>query len=244
MRFDVVRKLRFFCFCFCTSLTLSLGGNLGRFTWLRLSSCKNSATHSYQRVQHFRVIVWHYVIVRATPQDSVCSVMLLCGVTLLWGQRHKIACVSLLYCYGIGASVWEFFLPARSCWCMRLHTGGCTDTTHWKLTGRKIPCYIRDLNLRHYCAWLFSRMFYQLSYQYHCSMFACHTRSEGLKKKNRSLQNHCTLRLSLVSLSVWVIVSEYWYHLNVSCLKVKVIYYIYILLIYYIWLGVTYFDGL
>ena len=33
-----------------------------------------------------------------------------------------------------------------------------------KLTGRKIPCRIRDSNPRQYCAWLFSRTLYQLNY--------------------------------------------------------------------------------
>ena len=34
---------------------LSLAGNSGRLTWVRHSSRKNSATHSCQCVQYFRV---------------------------------------------------------------------------------------------------------------------------------------------------------------------------------------------
>ena len=42
--------------------------------------------------------------------------------------------------------------------------GGCTDIVRepWKLTGRKIPCRIRDLNPHQFCAWFVSRTLYEL----------------------------------------------------------------------------------
>ena len=46
--------------------------------------------------------------------------------------------------------------------------GGCTDTVRDSalevVSGRKIPCLTGDSNPRQYCAWLFSRKLYQLSY--------------------------------------------------------------------------------
>ena len=57
-----------FCFCFLTNhsnkfclfvclfvTSLSIAGNSGRLAWVRPSSRKSSATHSYQCVQYFRV---------------------------------------------------------------------------------------------------------------------------------------------------------------------------------------------
>ena len=40
----------FVCFVFLSITSLSFAGNLGRLTWVRHSSRKSSATHSYQRV--------------------------------------------------------------------------------------------------------------------------------------------------------------------------------------------------
>ena len=48
--------------------------------------------------------------------------------------------------------------------------GRCTDTVRLRQStlevdsGRKIPCRTGDSNPRQYCAWLFSRTLYQLSY--------------------------------------------------------------------------------
>ena len=39
----------------CFSISLFLAGNAGRLTWVRRSSRKSSATHSYQCVYHLRV---------------------------------------------------------------------------------------------------------------------------------------------------------------------------------------------
>ena len=45
---------------------------------------------------------------------------------------------------------------------------GCTDTVREPAlevdSGRKIPCRTGDSNPRQYCAWLFSRTLYQMSY--------------------------------------------------------------------------------
>ena len=51
--------------------------------------------------------------------------------------------------------------------CMRSHEG-CKDTVRQSALevdcGRKIPCRTGDFNPYQYCAWLFNRTFYQLSY--------------------------------------------------------------------------------
>ena len=43
------------CVCVCFSTSLSVARNLGRLTWIRHSSRKSSATHSYRCVQYFRL---------------------------------------------------------------------------------------------------------------------------------------------------------------------------------------------
>ena len=50
VRRDLGKAKRFFFFFFLSAL-LSLAGNSGHLTRVRHSSCRNSATHSYQCVQ-------------------------------------------------------------------------------------------------------------------------------------------------------------------------------------------------
>ena len=65
----------------------------------------------------------------------------------------------------VTASVWIFFnvrTDIDTCDC----TWGCKDESAQKVDcGRKIPCLTGDSNLGQYCAWLFSRTLYQLSYR-------------------------------------------------------------------------------
>ena len=70
----------------------------------------------------------------------------------------------------MAASVWRFLNCAQ----MLLHAiahGGCTDTVRESAleadSGRKIPCRTVDSNPRQYCAWLFSRTLYPLSFPRH-----------------------------------------------------------------------------
>ena len=110
------------------SSSLSLAGNSGHLTWVRHSSRKSSATHSYQCVQYFPVSKQWY-----------------------------------------GCQCWGFLTCTR----MSMHAtahGGCRDTVRESAlkadSGRKIPCRTGDSNSnpRQYCARLFSRTLYQLSY--------------------------------------------------------------------------------
>ena len=62
--------------------------------------------------------------------------------------------------------IWDFQRALR-CWSTWLHTQAVWTPYESALetdSGRKMPCRTRDLNPHQYCAWLFSRMLYQLSY--------------------------------------------------------------------------------
>ena len=82
------------------------------------------------------------------------------------------------------------------CQCLRFLTfadvdahGGCTDTERESAlkadSGRKIPCRTGDSNPRQYCAWIFNRTLYPLSY--HPLPFEEGSRSEQC---GRSYQPH------------------------------------------------------
>ena len=146
---------------------MSLAGNSGHLTWVRHSSCKNSATHSSECVQYSRA---------ALPiAISVCSIQ---------EQRYPFLSVCAVFKSSATHSyqcVQYFPVSKQWCGCQRLGyvtcaqtlvraiaLGGCTGTVRQSPmkadTGRKIPRSTGDSNPRQYCAWLFSRTHYPLSY--------------------------------------------------------------------------------
>ena len=146
---------------------MSLAGNSGRLTQARHINRKRSATHSCQCVQYSRAALPIPVSVcsiqeRRYPFLSVCAVF-------KSSATHSYQCVRHFpvskQCYGCQS------LGLFTCTQMLMHAiahGGCTDTVRQSAlkgdSGRKIPCRTGDSNPRQYCAWLFSRTLYQLSY--------------------------------------------------------------------------------
>ena len=111
---------------------------------------------------------------------SFLSTLLAIGeilVALTWVRHSSCKSSATLFYQGV-----QYFRVSRhwyGCQClgfltctqMLMHAiahGGCTDTVRASAlevdSGRKLPCHTGDSNSCQYCAWLFCRMLYQLSY--------------------------------------------------------------------------------
>ena len=117
------------------------------------------------------------------PFLSVCAVFS-CVPTMVWLPMFRI--------FNVCTEV-----NARSCtWGLYRHW-----REHWKLTGRKIPCRIRDLNPHQYCAWFVSQMLYQLMVWWCPVNVGLGRGVEGIASKQE--KNYYTCRWSVVEVAGW-----------------------------------------
>ena len=115
-------------------------------------------------------------------------------------QCVQYVCVSK-QCYGCQC------LGFLMCSQMLMHAiahGGCTDTVRvftgsWRWE-KKIPCRTRDWKLRQYCAWLFSRMLYQLSYPHLIVLWCIIMRQSVMQKDWFAVLKVVTVRAHMIKI--------------------------------------------